>query len=99
MCVIIYSKIGTEINENELKEAWETNPDGGGYAIIENGKVYYKKGFMKFNEFLREFKKYNNKNYEKIVHFSITITTGHDCNLIFHFCKPYLFQERIEVIH
>lgn len=36
MCVIIYSKIGTEINENELKEAWETNPDGGGYAIIEN---------------------------------------------------------------
>lgn len=72
MCVIIYSKIGTEINENELKEAWETNPDGGGYAIIENGKVYYKKGFMKFNEFLNSFRKYNNKNYEKIVHFRIT---------------------------
>lgn len=72
MCVIIYSKIGTEINENELKEAWETNPDGGGYAIIENGKVYYKKGFMKFNEFLNDFRKYNNKNYEKIIHFRIT---------------------------
>lgn len=72
MCVIIYSKIGTEINENELKEAWETNPDGAGYAVIENNKVNYKKGFMKFKEFLNSFRKYNNKNYEKIVHFRIT---------------------------
>lgn len=72
MCIIIYSKKGTKIEENELKEAWETNPDGGGYAILKGNRIYYRKGFMNYHEFLNSFRKYNNKNYEKIVHFRIT---------------------------
>ena len=72
MCVIIYSKKGTEIEETELKEAWETNPDGGGYAILKGNRIYYRKGFMNYHEFLNSFRKYNTMDYEKIIHFRIT---------------------------
>lgn len=72
MCVIIYSKIGTEIEYDILKEAWETNPHGGGFAVIENEKIHYEKGFMEFIDFIEAFDKYNNPNYEKVIHFRIT---------------------------
>lgn len=72
MCIIIYSKKGTQITKEELKKTWQVNPDGGGYAVIENGNIHYEKGFMNFNKFYKSFKKYNTPEYEKVIHFRIT---------------------------
>ena len=38
----------------EIENAWRTNPDGAGYSIQKDGKVYFKRGFMKLKQFKKE---------------------------------------------
>ena len=47
MCVIIYVPKDASISEEELKSAWRTNPDGAGYSIQKDGRVYFKRGIRK----------------------------------------------------
>ena len=46
MCVIIITNPENPISEQELNQAWNTNPDGAGLAYIEDGHVHYVRGFM-----------------------------------------------------
>ena len=54
MCVIIITNPDNPINETELKEAWETNPDGAGLAYVESGQVVFKRGFMNRDYYIKE---------------------------------------------
>ena len=71
MCVIIFVPEGKDISVNELKEAWTTNPDGAGYAIQKDGIVKFKRGFMHFEEFLKEIVPLIGK-YNLLLHFRIS---------------------------
>ncbi len=55
MCVIIFIPKGETITEEEIRQAWATNPDGAGYAIrtTQNGEqvVKYHRGFMSCTNF------------------------------------------------
>lgn len=58
MCVIIVVPKGETITKKELKEAWETNPDGAGFAYNNNERVYFQKGFMNFKTYWNAIEKY-----------------------------------------
>ena len=71
MCVIIYIPKTATIKEEELKNAWTTNPDGAGYSIQKNGKVFFKRGFMKYEQYKNEVMELIGK-YNIILHFRIS---------------------------
>lgn len=76
MCVIISKNKGQEIPSKEfLRKAWNSNPDGCGFAYNFNNKVYICKGFMDFNKFYDKLtiidKIYNLKNRDVVFHFRI----------------------------
>ena len=71
MCVIIYVPKESTITVEELTNAWITNPDGAGYAIQKDGKVVFKRGFMKFSEFSEEVLPLIG-NYNLLLHFRIS---------------------------
>lgn len=50
MCVI--GLIRRKLTREEIKELWESDSHGAGVAWTRNGKVHYKKGFMKLEQFL-----------------------------------------------
>ena len=54
MCVIASIPAGQTIDEQELRDMWSTNPDGGGIAFIKDGKIKVKKT-MKLKTFLKWF--------------------------------------------
>ena len=53
MCCIIVSKpAGIALpNIETLKNCWDRNPHGAGYAVAKNGAVYIHKGFMTWADF------------------------------------------------
>lgn len=61
MCVIIVVPKGETISKNEIKDAWETNPDGAGFAYNNNERVYFKKGFMNFKAYWNAIERYIGK--------------------------------------
>jgi len=57
MCLIIYNKNGTPINNAYIKAAYENNHDGFGVMWSENGSVFTNQGLFSLkviNEILRE---------------------------------------------
>lgn len=81
MCVIAFSPKGTDIpTEQQIKQMWEHNPDGAGYAYVsKKGKVIYRKGFMTLNELLKELEapeRFKNTNFA--IHFRIGTSGKND---------------------
>lgn len=75
MCVIIYCPKEAEIiSKQELSDAWDYNPDGAGFAVQQNGKVHYKRGYMNKEEFINTVMKYIGK-YNTVLHFRISTST------------------------
>ena len=88
MCVIAFSPKGVDIPTTEqLKQMWEHNPDGAGYAFVGNGgKVFYRKGFMTLDKLLADLKnpeRFKNTNFA--IHFRIG-TSGKNDNRT---CHPF----------
>ena len=54
MCIIAQIPAGSKIDENTLNQMWSSNPDGGGIAYIEDGKVKTYKS-MKLKKFRSNF--------------------------------------------
>ena len=71
MCVIIYVPKESSISENEICNAWQTNPDGAGYSIQKDGRVYFKRGFMTLDSYLKEVLPLIG-NYNIMLHFRIS---------------------------
>lgn len=52
MCVICVSEQGVkQPTKTTMQTMWSNNPHGAGYMYYRDGKVYTRKGFMKFNDF------------------------------------------------
>lgn len=78
MCVIIYKPAKQQITEEELRDAWTTNPDGAGLAYIQDGRVHYKRGYMYFKQYWAEVQKH--QHAELLLH--LRISTGAGVNKI-----------------
>jgi len=58
MCVIIYKPEGAIFSNKLFDRCWEWFPHGGGYAVWDNGKWVYEKGFMEKEEFYKAVKEF-----------------------------------------
>lgn len=81
MCIAIVKPIGVDVpSENILKNCFENNKDGAGFAFNYNGRVIIKKGFMRFEDFMNAFNSYNSKYSFKdrglLIHFRIATHGG-----------------------
>lgn len=68
MCVAIYKPQGCTISQADLKRAWTTNPDGGGFAYRDgiDGQIMLFKGLMSKKDWLHEIKQVG--DVEMIIH-------------------------------
>lgn len=95
MCVIAVSEKGKDIpSVEQIKTMWAKNPDGAGYAFVgENGKVFYRKGFMTLDSLLKELEHPEKfKNTLFAVHFRIGTSGKNDR----HTCHPFPVSTRYE---
>ena len=81
MCVIAFSPKGVDIpSEEQIKQMWQHNPDGAGYAYVNRkGKVVFKKGFMTLAELMAELEapeRFKNTNFA--LHFRIGTSGKND---------------------
>ncbi len=74
MCLAIVRKPRVAVPEEHLRDGWEHNPDGAGYAFVENGMAVFRKGFMKYKEFLEAYQQDASSNPDSafLIHFRIT---------------------------
>lgn len=68
MCVIVYKK-NIKLNKEDYYNMWYNNPDGAGFAVILNEKVYYEKGFTDEEIFWERIQKFMQQDL--ILHFRI----------------------------
>lgn len=81
MCIAISKPVGIGLPSDEILEnCWYNNDDGAGFAFNHNGKVITKKGFMRFDDFMKALKdcdkKYKLKNRGVLLHFRIATHGG-----------------------
>lgn len=61
MCQAIAKPEGMVVGRKVLGRAWDENPDGAGFAYLENGKVTIRKGFFSFGEFWKAYREHRLK--------------------------------------
>lgn len=55
MCIALVQTPATRIPDYQLRRGWDTNPDGGGFAYVHDGKTVIQKGYMKYDDFYRAY--------------------------------------------
>lgn len=88
MCVIAFSPKGVDIpSEKQIKQMWEHNPDGAGYAYVnKKGKVVFRKGFITLASLLKDLEapeRFKNTNFA--IHFRIGTSGKNDSAT----CHPF----------
>ena len=88
MCVIAFSPKGVDIpSEKQIKQMWEYNPDGAGYAYVnKKGKVVFRKGFITLASLLKDLEapeRFKNTNFA--IHFRIGTSGKNDSAT----CHPF----------
>lgn len=94
MCIAIGKPIGVDIpDESILRNCWENNDDGAGFAFNFNGKVFIKKGFMTYESFIDALNSANNKYDLKkkgmLIHFRIATHGSRDSSMTHPFPINY----------
>jgi predicted glutamine amidotransferase len=97
MCVIIYKPKGVAIKKSYLKNCFNNNPDGCGYAFPVDGKFTLSKGFFSFNTFWEKYYEDFSLNRKSpfVIHFRIA-TSG---NVDAHNCHPFQIDEEVVFAH
>lgn len=88
MCIAIVQTKGTYLTRDEISRGWKTNPDGGGFCYVRDGKTVIEKGFMKEDDFVRAYNNAMDKHSDEspfLVHFRITTSGGTSPNN----CHPF----------
>jgi hypothetical protein len=98
MCVLIYCPPGTGLpDESTLRDCWEMNPDGAGYAYSLGGLVVYSKGYMSIKKYLKALRKLSIPiTSHLILHFRISTHGGKSPALTHPF--PLMDEENIHAL-
>lgn len=81
MCIAIAVRPGVKCPTLEtLRNCWDSNPDGAGFAFNDRGSVIIKKGFMTWDSFKNAWERYSKEfNFTErgvLIHFRITTHGG-----------------------
>jgi len=94
MCVIIYKPEGAIVSDRLFDQCWKLFSHGGGYAVWENGRWVYEKGFMekeKFYETVKEF--IHSENTRVVLHFRFATEDAEGKrNILPEFTHPFEIQ-------
>lgn len=95
MCIIVVKRSGIRIGDDILRECFASNPDGAGFAVAKNGELRIRKGYFKFDEFSRAFKRFCAKRDSALLHFRIK-THG---SVSKDNCHPYSVSDTVAMAH
>jgi len=103
MCVAILKGKNKRISRAELTDAWNSNPDGGGLAWSEGGKLHVFKSFDKDGKMM---------NRDEFVDIAVKLQTKYlSENMLIHFriatqgevnernCHPFIVNKDVVFIH
>lgn len=81
MCVAIYKPAGVETPSlDTLKQCWDANPDGAGFAMRTDGEysIEIHKGYMTWKSFVTAYEKYHLADFtgDLLLHFRIATHGG-----------------------
>ncbi|KUK13786.1 MAG: hypothetical protein XD52_0930 [bacterium 42_11] len=81
MCVMIYKEAGGKIpNKDILERCWNANPHGAGIAVVTRGGVFFTKGLMTFEAFLKKLKEleesFDLTEHKTLIHFRYGTSGG-----------------------
>lgn len=93
MCIAILKTKGNPISDEVLKTCSNNNPDGCGFAYVDDGVIRIFKT-LDFNEFLIEYKKVEDKS-NMLLHFRIATHGKVNVNN----CHPFKLNHRMALIH
>lgn len=73
MCIIVYKPAGVALpSKNILRNCWDNNDDGAGFMYPLNDGVRISKGYMNFDDFMRDIHALKNlKEKPLVIHFRI----------------------------
>jgi len=94
MCVIIYKPEGAIVSDKLFDRCWELFSHGGGYAVWENGRWVYEKGFMEKEEFYEAVKEFiHSENTRVVLHFRFATEDAEGKkNILPEFTHPFEIQ-------
>lgn len=89
MCIAIYKAPGAKITDEQLQASVDRNRDGCGFAGITDSEEHERKLYvykcLKYNKFLKKFRKFEEENPESpmLIHFRIAthgLVDGNNCH-------------------
>lgn len=95
MCLAIFKPAGKSIPAEHIKNGWQRNPGGAGFAYIKSGKIQTQKGFMTLNEFESAYYQAAKRNKKSpfLIHFRIpTMGSRNEENT-----HPYTFEHGVGI--
>jgi hypothetical protein len=94
MCVIIYKPEGAIVSDRLFDQCWELFSHGGGYAVWDNGRWVYEKGFMEKEEFYEAVKEFiHSENTRVVLHFRFATEDAEGKrNILPEFTHPFEIQ-------
>ncbi len=94
MCVIIYKSEGAIVSDELFDRCWEMFPHGGGYAVWENGRWVYEKGFVEKEEFYKAVRELiHSENTRVVLHFRFATEDAEGKkNILPEFTHPFEIQ-------
>ena len=96
MCIAILKTKDKYLDKNLLQTCAENNPDGCGFAYVDNNKIIIKK-YLKFEDFWKDFE-HIQKDYSNnamLIHFRIATHGAVDTSN----CHPFKLNNRMALIH
>jgi glutamine phosphoribosylpyrophosphate amidotransferase len=78
MCIAIVKPVTRQVSDEVLRKCASSNPDGGGYAFVKDGKVVIRKGFMDIESFLTSYHEDLAANINSVFIIHFRISTGGD---------------------
>lgn len=90
MCIAIHKPAGVKLGRDVYEKCFDSNPDGAGFAWVENGQLKMKKGFFDFDKFHEALAAV--EQHECVVHFRIA---SHG-NVNEDNCHPWMIEDAHE---
>jgi len=88
MCIAIYKPAGAWATKRQLRECYERNPHGAGYAWHDGETIWLKKGFFSWRSFWKAFKRDVTADTPAFMHFRIATSGKKDAE----HCHPFLME-------
>ena len=87
MCQAIVKPAGEILTKNMLHTAWCQNPDGAGFAYLQNKQVTIERGFFHFKEFWKSYRQY--QHLDCLIHFRLATHGPRSVNN----CHPFTIAD------